>query len=237
MENVISVMQRYELKYVLNPQQLQFLRKGIEEKMKLDKYGVTPILSLYYDTPDYRLIRCSLEKPLFKEKIRLRSYGLAKEDTDVFLELKRKANGLVYKRRVASKIKDVQNFFGGKNDICAEGQIAKEISYFRDYYQRLVPACLIIVNREAYYELDGSTRLTIDTEPRYRVDHLDLSSSLDGKPLLEEGYAIVEIKVQGAMPLWLSHLLSEGQIYKRSFSKYGHAYEEQLVQLRNKERA
>lgn len=236
MANAISVMQRYELKYVLSPQKLAFLKEQIANKMRLDRYGVCPILSLYYDTPDYRLIRSSLEKPPFKEKIRLRSYGLAKDDSDVYLELKRKAKGLVYKRRVASKIHDVEGFFEGKADLCAEGQIAKEISYFRDYYKNLVPACLIIVDRAAYYEIDGSTRLTIDTNPRYRVDHLDLSTSLDGTPLLEEGYAIAEIKIQGAMPLWLSHILSEGEIYKTSFSKYGHAYQEQLEKLQRKER-
>lgn len=237
MANVISVMQRYELKYLLTPQQLEFLKEAIKGRMELDCYGRCPILSLYYDTPDYRLIRNSLEKPPFKEKIRLRSYGLARGSSPVYLELKRKAKGLVYKRRVATKKEDAESFFQRKSDLCAEGQIAKEISYFRDFYQNLVPACLIIVDREAYYEVGGEVRLTIDTNPRYRVDHLDLSTSLGGTPLLEEGGAIVEIKIPGAMPLWLSHILSEGGIYKTSFSKYGHAYVEQVEKLRRAERA
>lgn len=231
-----STMQRFELKYVLTPEQLSFLLKNIEGKMKVDQYGLTSILSLYFDTPDYRLIRASLEKPPFKEKIRLRSYGVPKDDSTVYLELKRKAKGYVYKRRVASKIKDVMSFMHGEADLCAEGQIAREIAYFRDYYDTLVPSCLIIVERTAYYEIDGFTRLTVDLNPRYRIDDLNMSHGSEGVPLLGPGMAILEIKVNGAMPLWLSKVLSEGLIYKRSFSKYGYAYLEQLEKLKRAER-
>ena len=225
----ITVMKRYELKYLLTGEQTAFLRQKLRGRMEADQYGKTSIASLYYDTPTYRLIRASLEKPLFKEKIRLRSYGIATEESPVFLELKRKAYGVVYKRRVQSTLPLVHKFFSGEGDICAGGQINSEIKTFRDYYETLVPACLIIYDRTAYFEPGGDLRLTIDENPRYRADHLTLTESMDGVSLLDEGWTILEVKVQEAMPLWLAEILSEGQIRKGSFSKYGEAYRQQLL--------
>lgn len=234
--NPIVVMKRFELKYILSPEQESFFRKKLEGHMQVDKFGLTQIASLYYDTPDYRLINYSIEKPAFKEKIRLRSYGLATTDSPVFLELKRKAYGIVYKRRVQSTIPLVEKFFAGEGDICAGGQINHEITYFRDYYKNLAPSCLIIYDRTAYFEPDGDLRLTIDQNPRYRTSDLDLRVSMDGISLLPEGYSILEIKVQESIPLWLSAILDEGKIFKNSFSKYGTAYTQQMLDTYRKEK-
>ena len=222
------VMKRYELKYLLSASQTDYLRRRLEGHMRVDEFGLTSIASLYYDTPDYRLIRASVEKPPFKEKIRLRSYGLATQTSPVFLELKRKAYGIVYKRRVKSTIPLVHKFFAGEGDICAPGQINREITTFRDFYRNLVPACLIIYDRTAYFQPDGDLRLTIDKNPRYRWEDLTLERSMEGSSLLPEGWTILEVKVQQAMPLWLSEILDTGKIYKGSFSKYGAAYRQQL---------
>ena len=223
-------MKRYELKYIISPEQKEFFLERLKGHMEADAFGKTSIASLYYDTPNYRLIRTSLEKPMFKEKIRLRSYGMATDTSPVFLELKRKAYGIVYKRRVQTTIPLVKSFFDGNGDICAGGQINTEITYFRDYYKNLVPSCLIIYDRTAYFEPGGDLRLTIDENPRYRVKDLDLRVSMEGISLLPEGYSIMEIKVQQAMPLWLTSILSDGRIYKASFSKYGAAYKQQVQQ-------
>ena len=228
MAGPIVTMQRYEIKYILSAEQTDILREKLVGHMEPDAYGLTSIASLYYDTPDYRLIRTSIEKPLFKEKIRLRSYGLASPGSRVFLELKRKAYGIVYKRRVPTTEEAVKRFFDYEGDICADGQIAREIAYFRGYYKRLVPVCLIIYDRIAYFEPGGDLRLTIDHNPRYRVTELDLSTSMDGISLLPEGHTILEIKVQQAMPLWLTEILTDAKIYKGSFSKYGEAFKRQL---------
>lgn len=228
----ITVMKRYELKYLLNAKQTDFLRERLKGHMQVDKYGKTSIASLYYDTPTYQLIRTSVEKPPFKEKIRLRSYGIATDKSPVFLELKRKAYGIVYKRRVETTIPLVHKFFSGEGDICSPGQINREITAFRDYYKTLVPACLIIYDRTAYFEPDGDLRLTIDENPRYRVGDLTLTKSMDGISLLSAGWTILEIKVQEAMPLWLADILSEGEIRKSSFSKYGEAYRQQLIKAK-----
>ena len=230
-ENPVVVMKRYELKYIISPEQEAHLKEGLEGHMIPDEYGKTSIASLYYDTPGYRLINASIEKPFFKEKMRLRSYGLATEESPVFLELKRKAYGIVYKRRVQSTIPLVKKFFSGEGEICAGGQINREITYFRDLYGDLSPAFLIIYDRTAYFEPGGDLRLTIDNAPRYRTEDLDLSVSMEGIPLLPEGYSILEIKVQEAMPLWLTRLLDSGKIYKNSFSKVGEAYKRQMSNI------
>ena len=232
-QNPVVVMKRYELKYVISPEQEEFFKKRLIGHMEVDRFGLTSIASLYYDTPDYRLINASIEKPPFKEKMRLRSYGLATDTSPVFLELKRKAYGIVYKRRVQSTIPLVKRFFDGEGDICAGGQINRELTYFRDFYKDLAPACLIIYDRTAYFEPDGDLRLTIDNNPRYRTDDLDLRISMDGISLLPEGYSILEIKVQEAMPLWLTKILDDGKIFKNSFSKYGEAYKLQAKKTFN----
>lgn len=224
LENPIAVMQRFELKYILSPAQTSLLKQAMEGHVAPDQFGLTSIASLYYDTPDSRLIRASLEKPQFKEKLRLRSYGLATEHSPVYLELKRKADGIVYKRRVQTTVQQAADFVAGRDALAPEGQISREITAFRDFYRELVPACMIIYDRTAYVELGGDLRLTIDRNPRYRMDDLSLTHSMDGISLLPPGCSILELKVQNAMPLWLSRALNDLHIYKVSFSKYGEAY-------------
>lgn len=230
MNSVISVMQRYEVKYLLSPSQGEYFIDAIKNYMTLDDYGLTSILSLYYDTPEYYLIRSSIDSSGYKEKIRLRSYSLANEDSPVFLELKRKADGIVYKRRIQCKIADVEDFFCFKKDITSlkHPQIADEINYFRNFYKNLAPAALIIYDRRAYFQKNGDLRLTIDANPRFRLDNLDLTTSTQGKPILPDGWMILEVKVQESIPIWLSEILSYGGIYKNSFSKYGEVYKHKI---------
>lgn len=236
MPDFIAVTSRVEMKYILSPEQTAYFKAALQGHMSIDQYGLTSIASLYYDTPDYRLIRQSIEKPPFKEKMRLRSYGLATNSSPVYLELKRKALGIVYKRRVQTTIPEIDAFIDHNSSICADGQIAREISYFRNFYGLLIPSCLIIYDRIAYKEDDGDLRLTIDHNPRYRVDNLNLTSSMDGTPLLPEGYTVLEIKVQQSVPLWLSEILDKGKIYKTSFSKYGTAYTKETTKQLNIQR-
>ena len=226
--DTILAMQRSEIKYILTKEQLEYFKNALVGHMEIDQYGKTSIESLYLDTPDYRLIRTSIEKPAYKEKIRIRSYGLADKDTTVYLEIKRKSCGLVYKRRIP--IKEYQTDLIYENhEVMENSQIAKEINYFVQFYKELKPALLIIYDRVAYFEPDSDLRLTIDENPRYRTDNLTLHSSLEGEPLLENGGAILEIKVQESMPLWLIEILSKGKIYKSSFSKVGTAYQKEMI--------
>ena len=220
----ITVMKRYEMKYILSKEQMFYLKNSLCSHMKIDQYGKTSIASIYYDTPDYRIIRASIEKPEFKEKIRLRSYGLAKDNGHVYLEIKRKNQGIVYKRRIETNEKDASLFLNNKIDSVGSNQIARELTYFRNFYGKLEPKIMIAYDRTSYAEIDGDIRLTIDENPRYRTFDLNLHSSMDGQLLLPAGYAILEIKVQQEMPLWLVEILSKGKIYRSSFSKVGEAY-------------
>ena len=223
--DVITVMKRYEMKFILSKEQLVFLKDALKDHMVVDQYGKTSIASIYYDTPDYRLIRASIEKPSYKEKIRLRSYGLIKNGKPAYLELKRKCEGIVYKRRVETSEQEVAKFLSYETDEISEGQIAKEMVYFRNLYKTLEPKIMIAYDRTSYKEIVGDIRLTIDENPRYRAYDLDLHTSMDGTPLLGLGEAILEIKVQQEMPLWLTDILSKGKIYKTTFSKVGTAYQ------------
>ncbi len=227
-DNPVMVMKRYEIKYILSPEQCEYFENALKGHMEPDEFGLTSIASLYYDTADYRLINNSIMKPPFKEKIRLRSYGLADDSSPVFLELKRKAKGIVYKRRVGSTVPVVKKFFEGENSVGEGDQINHELEYFRDLYGDLRPSCLVIYDRLAYFQPGGDLRMTIDHNPRFRTEDLDLRVSMEGESLLPEGYSILEIKVQEAMPLWLCRILSEGKIYKTSFSKYGEAYKRMM---------
>ena len=222
-EAFINVMKRYELKFKLSKEQLVFFQSEILKHMKVDQYGLTTISSLYFDTPNYSLINKSIEKPKFKEKIRLRAYGPATDTSPVFLEVKRKLDNIVYKRRIRTTEKEVNEFLKGDYEFEKE-QISRELKAFKEEHPNLEPKYLIIVDRTAYYQEDSDLRITIDTNPKYRTTKLDLHSGFDGIPLLEEGGAILEIKVQYSVPVWLSEILAKGKIYKTSFSKVGAAH-------------
>ncbi|MDY6430497.1 MAG: polyphosphate polymerase domain-containing protein [Bacilli bacterium] len=210
-KEIISVMKRYELKYCLNKEQVQYFLNEVSSYLKLDKYGLTSISSIYFDTPNYFLIRKSIEKPFFKEKIRLRSYGLAKIDSPVFLEIKRKNDKIVYKRRIMTSEEKAYSFLDSGVNF-DQSQISRELEGFREKYGELEPKILIIYDRMAFYQENSDIRVTLDMNPRYRVNDLNLHSSFDGNPLLEEGEAILEIKVKHSIPLWLVEILNKGKI-------------------------
>lgn len=227
-EKIIAVMKRYEVKYCLTKEQLSYFQNAISSYMKVDKYGLTSISSIYFDTPSFTLINRSIEKPKYKEKIRLRSYGLAKKNDQTFLEIKRKCEGIVYKRRISLLEKEAMEFFNNE-DHPSTSQIGKEISVFIANYPQIEPKYLIIYDRLAYYQDNSDIRITIDMNPRYRTNDLNLHTSLEGIPLLEDGGAILEVKVQHSIPLWLVEILSKGKIYPSSFSKVGTAHKKELL--------
>ena len=227
-EKIISVMKRYELKYYLSKDQLDYFINKINNHMKVDKYGVTSIASIYFDTPDFRLINRSIEKPNYKEKLRLRSYGLTNENSPTFLEIKRKCEGIVYKRRISLLESEIEELLINKESNKRD-QISRELEAFLENYKNLEPKYLIIYDRVAYYQDNSDLRITIDMNPRYRTNDLNLHTSMEGTPLLDEGAAILEVKVQHSIPLWLTAILSEGKIYQTSFSKVGTAHKLELA--------
>ena len=235
----MDVFRRRELKFLVNEQQRQALEQLLRERMVPDKYGRSTICNLYYDTPDYRLIRRSLERPVYKEKLRLRSYGRIGPGVDVFLEMKKKYKGIVYKRRVRVSQEQAVAFMERESDLPKDTQIARELVYFRDFYGDLKPRVYLCYDREAWYDpADSGFRMTLDRNIRYRTTGLDLSLPVDGREILPPDMSLLEVKASGGIPMWLTEHLSQHHIHKRSFSKYGRAYlellEEQLTESRGK---
>lgn len=219
-----TVFRRYEIKFRITRAQRRRLMTAFEGWMREDDYGVHVIRNVYFDTPDHRLIRRSLEKPLYKEKLRVRSYVTATGDTPVFVELKKKYKGVVYKRRVALPETQAMAFLCGRQPV-GESQILREMDYFLDYYGTLQPAMFLSYRRQAFHGVeDPALRITFDDEILWREDRLRLTEEVGGRRLLPEDTVLMEIKTSTALPLWLSAILSREKIYKSSFSKYGAAY-------------
>lgn len=221
-----SVFKRYELKYLLSASQKELLVQAMEPYMALDQYGLCTIRNIYYDTDSYRLVRRSLEKPAYKEKLRVRSYQRCGPDSDVFVELKKKYESVVYKRRVALPEQAAIDWLAGRISCPAPGQIPREIDYFRQFYGGLRPVMFLGYQREAYCCTDDSGfRVTFDQALQFREDGLSLEDGVYGRSLLEDGQFLMELKVSGGIPLWMVHFLTEQGIHQTSFSKYGRAYQ------------
>ena len=219
--------ERVEKKYLLTPAQLDALAPMLHRHMQIDQYGRHTICNVYYDTPDYRLIRTSLQKPVYKEKLRLRSYGVPGPGDTVFVELKKKYRGVVYKRRAALELTAAERWLAGDGP-APEGQIAREIEYFQSLY-RTGPAVFLAYDRAAMFgRQDPDLRLTLDENIRWRTDALALSAGDRGSPLSVQGLYLMEVKLPGVMPLWLAHGLAQAGAAPVSFSKYGCCYREFL---------
>ena len=220
-----AIFERYEMKFLLTMQQRCFLEKAIQGRMRPDEHGESTICNIYYDTPDFLLIRRSLERPVYKEKIRMRSYCPAYGEEKVFLELKKKYDGVVYKRRISLPLDQAEAYMQGRCDMPVDSQIGREIDWFCNYYKDLMPAAHISYDRSAWFDrVDPELRLTFDRNILWQTEDCSLSALPCGHALLGSGESLLEIKTAGAIPMWLVSLLNEAEIRKSSFSKYGSAY-------------
>lgn len=257
MKDTIYSFKRTEIKFLLTPYQYAALMRDIENNIKPDDYPESRIENIYFDTPTDLLIRTSLEKPIYKEKLRLRTYGVPTADSPSFLEIKKKYDGIVYKRRIEVPYETVMNYmnapavrgmyspafansenpadrqdaFHAANPagFIADSQIKREIDAFRARYEGLRPRMVISYDRKSYLAKDHPLlRITFDSHIRYRSEDLDLASGPRGKELLEEGFYLMEVKAAGAIPLDFARTLSRLSIRQTSFSKYGAAYKDEL---------
>ncbi|MBE6978383.1 MAG: polyphosphate polymerase domain-containing protein [Ruminococcaceae bacterium] len=220
-----TVFKRYELKYMLTLAQKERILKAMAPYMGLDNYGRTTIRNIYFDTDNYRLIRRSAEKPAYKEKLRIRSYAQATPDSTVFVELKKKFEKVVYKRRLPLCEADAMQWVCGESQCPVNTQISREIDYFMSFYGKLKPTLFLSYEREAYYDRNGGDfRITFDDHILCRQTDIDLCSAAYGTSILPEGNVLMELKCSGGIPLWMVDILSRERIYKTSFSKYGTAY-------------
>lgn len=220
---------RYEKKYFITEQQYKILCSSLAEYTQPDKYGKYSINNIYYDTDDWRLIRASIEKPIYKEKLRIRSYGTADDGSKIFAEIKKKYDGIVYKRRIETDINSVEPFLNCLLDENTYGQIGREIYMFQKTY-KAKPKIFISYDRTALAgTADTGLRITFDTNMRWRDTDLDLTYGAFGKPITDDGKILMEVKFDGACPLYLSKILSQNEIFPVSFSKYGTCYTKYIL--------
>lgn len=224
MAGEIYIFKRIEKKYRITACQKENLIKAIEGYLIPDEHGKSTICSLYLDTPDHLLIRNSIDAKVYKEKLRIRSYGTPQNNSRVFLEIKKKFKGVVYKRRVSLPLCEVEDYIeSGIKPI--ESQIMSEIDYAMRFYRYPKPSMLVAYEREAYF-VKGlpNLRLTFDSAVRFRENDLFLENGTFGSGIIPDDTFILEVKTDGSMPIWLSHALDENRIFSSSFSKYGTAY-------------
>lgn len=233
---MIEVFNRYESKYMLDEKTFDKLRKRLTDFMELDPYnkehGIYTVTNLYYDTKDNFLISTSLQKPKYKEKLRLRAYGVPKAGDKIYVEMKKKVNGLVNKRRSALKLEAAYDFLDTgilpEEKAYQNRQVLNEIAYFISRYQ-VSPALYLAYDREAYFGIgQHDLRVSFDCNIRSRRSELLLEKGDYGDLLLKEGSFLMEIKAAQSIPLWMCRLMSELNIYPASFSKYGAEYTRKL---------
>lgn len=235
-----DVFMRNEKKYLLCEKQYRALMRVIEKYMREDSFGKYCVQSVYYDTPERELIENSISKPVFKEKLRVRRYCnlsravLPNSDSEVFMELKRKFDGVVYKRRAKMTLGEAEDFIatGVFKGMCENEQIMKELEYFVNFYS-LEPSMYIACDRRAYHcPTDALLRMTLDANIRYRADEPRFCEGMGGEMLLSPSERLLEIKTGDAMPMWLAKTLDDEKIYPQTFSKYGNAYKKELMNER-----
>ncbi|MDO5564503.1 MAG: polyphosphate polymerase domain-containing protein [Eubacteriales bacterium] len=228
-----DIFKRKEYKYIINEIMFKNILSSIKKYLHIDEYGKETIYSIYYDTKNYDLIRHSIEKPIFKEKFRTRSYGKTDNHNLLFAEIKKKFDGITYKRRVGSDEKDLLSFLNDKKELSGNlsfygeelcnKQIQKEILFFLDFY-KLEKKVFIAYERESFIDDNNNLRITFDNNIRFRENDLNHNSTSYGKLLTNKDIYIMEIKLENAFPFWLINILNENKLFPVSFSKYGEYY-------------
>jgi hypothetical protein len=231
-EQINNVFERIEKKYLLTEDKFNLLFQKIEPYMSIDKFGLHTICNIYYDTETFDLIRNSIEKPSYKEKLRLRSYGVPKDDSIVFLEIKKKYGKTVFKRRISLSLKEAEDYLERGIKPKADSQIQREIDYFIKLYKPTKKVFIAYDRVALFGKEDESLRITFDIDIRSRTHDLDLRNGDFGKALYNFCGYLMEIKTSSTLPLWLVRILSELEIYPDSFSKYGAVYKQDLINER-----
>lgn len=220
----IRIFKRMEKKYLLTKEQYEALMERIEDSLIPDEYEKSLIQNIYYDTSEYRLVRESIEKPVYKEKLRLRCYNIVTPQDKGYLEIKRKYVGTVYKRRERMNIIDAMSFVENPPEK-SDTQIGRELAWFTKFYGTLKPKMYLNYQRLAYLLKEHLyVRVTFDYNIKWRPDNISFFEEPDGNLLMENEEVLMEIKTMGALPISFVRVLEELKIYPASFSKYGTAY-------------
>ena len=222
-----DIFRRVEEKYFLSKEQAYNLLKEINTYIEKDKYYKSNILNIYFDNNNDEILIRSGDKPIYKDKIRLRSYSIPTLKDDVFLEIKSKYNGVTGKRRIRMKLSDFYNYIN--NNEIKNTQIMNEIDYLFKYYD-LKPSYFVGYDRLSYKGKDNEgLRITLDSNLRSRTSNLNLEQGDYGDLFFDDDRLIMEIKTLNSIPLWLTSALSKFKIYPISFSKVGEIYKKEMV--------
>ena len=218
----ITHFRRIEQKYLLNEEEYLNVLEELKPYLVEDEYFKSHIYNIYFDTRENDFIIKSLEKPRFKTKLRLRSYGIPNKDSKVFLEIKQKYKGIVGKRRMELTLKELDDYYKSKEK---KSQIQKEIDYYFKKYS-LEPKLFLAYDRDSYKGKEHSgLRITFDQNIRSRRENLRLELGDGGEKLFDENLYVMEIKSLHSLPLEITKILSRLKIYPTSFSKYGKIYQ------------
>ena len=238
-----QTFKRMEIKYLLNDIQYHSLLQELLKIAEMDEYGKSRINNIYFDTPQFQIIRTSLEKPVYKEKLRLRTYGDTVDTTNAFIEIKKKYRGIVYKRRISAEYsaairylmldrRDTVERVNNAEEIIPRSQVREEIDDFLQMYSGIRPAMIIGYDRIAMAGIeDKDFRVTFDTNITWRTNDIDLRKGTDGRQILAPGQHLMEIKIPDSFPMELAQKMSELGIFPVSISKYGRAYNDMITQM------
>jgi len=224
-----NVFKRHEIKFMLTKEQFADIQELFDVHMHPDHFSNYLVQNMYFDTANWDSVRTSIEKPVYKEKLRLRCYGIPEKDTLMFLELKKKYKGIVYKRRIAFPMKELFENSKNLHKIIEDdaSQIGRELKFYldsHDVYER----AYISYHRSAFF--DGKDlRVTFDTDAYFRLHSFGYEEPNNGQTLLEPDTILMEVKTAGGIPLWFTEFLSAHKIYPTSFSKYGTGYTKYIM--------
>jgi len=233
-KDTVLSFKRYEKKYILSQEQYEAFMDVASEHLVPDAYFESLVCSIYYDSDSFELIRNSIEAPVYKEKLRVRSYGVPSCEGTVFVELKKKYKGVVYKRRVETTARQAEDWLSGDAPAPVDSQITREIDWFLKM-NNVKPQVFIGCDRTSWLDRDNAElRITFDRNLRWRDKDLRLPSGDQGEILLEDGQVLMEIKIPGSAPLWLARLLSDREIFPTTYSKYGTCYKKELLRREEK---
>lgn len=234
---------RFEKKYIMTKEIYNNVFNDMSLYLEKDTHSESlpyyTICNIYYDTVTDEVIKRSVSKPVFKEKLRLRCYCNGKDSDIAFLEIKKKFDGFVNKRRTKITVGEAHNLIDNKvlplKKSYHNTQVLNEIyHYVKD--KELVPRVVISYDRMAYTDkVNRDVRVTFDTNITSRRDHLMLSRTNDDQMILGKNYVLMEIKTSTSIPLWLTHILTKYDVYSNSFSKYGTEFFEYLIENRKDE--
>jgi SPX domain protein involved in polyphosphate accumulation len=230
----IKLFNRYELKYILNLEQYyqfsEILPNYLQVDERGDQHGRYKIISLYYDTDDYKAYWDKVEGHKFRRKVRIRVYGSepVTPETLCFAEIKQRINKTLQKKRVYIPYAEAEALCGASEDIPSEAKMSEEelavtseIRYLQSSLQ-LRPACVVAYDRMAFdgSEYEDGLRITFDTNLKGRTHDLSLLSHVPNQFFVSPGYCIMEVKVNYRVPYWLTELVGKHGLTLRRISKY-----------------